>query len=208
MLGLSFAKKVVFAGAALLGCLHGDQANAIYATDRGKNEWHVETLGELSDTILFAAGQAYTLSTDGLLTLFDTNNQKIEWKKQLPQGQHEEYRLRHFRRNLVAHSDERVAMFNSAGHVIFEQPVDGAGPSVLEMFHIGDGIFTVVVRGDIVTVFKQYLNVGSFRIEEGLSDLPAAFTGVFEPLQLIYNGDKLMLTAKVGTNEDNYTLCC
>ena len=72
-------KKVVFAGALILGALQGTQA--IYSTDKGKNEWHVETLGEISDAILFADNQAYTLSTDGLLTLFDTNTQAIQWKK-------------------------------------------------------------------------------------------------------------------------------
>ena len=73
------AKKVVFAGVAMLGALQG--AQAIYQADKGKNEWHVETLGEISDLILFADSQAYTLSTDGLLTLFNTNTQAIEWKK-------------------------------------------------------------------------------------------------------------------------------
>ena len=78
---MSFYKKVAFAGAAILGALLGGTTQAIYQTDKGKNEWHVETLGEISDLILFADSQAYTLSTDGLLTLFNTNSQEIEWKK-------------------------------------------------------------------------------------------------------------------------------
>ena len=76
---LNSAKKVVFAGVAMLGALQG--AQAMYQSDKGKNDWHVETLGEISDLILFADSQAYTLSTDGLLTLFNTNTQAIEWKK-------------------------------------------------------------------------------------------------------------------------------
>ena len=65
------AKKSVFASLALLGVLQGT-AEALYQSDIGKNEWHLETLGELSDSILFPDHKAYTLSTDGLLTHFDT----------------------------------------------------------------------------------------------------------------------------------------
>ena len=77
------AKKVVFGAAAILATFP-QGSDAIYQTDKGKNEWHLETLGEISDLILFAGSQAYTLSTDGLLTLFNTSTQAIEWKKQLP----------------------------------------------------------------------------------------------------------------------------
>jgi hypothetical protein len=66
----------------MLGALQG--VDAMFETDKGKQDWHVETLGELSDMILFADNQAYTLSTDGLLTMFDTSTQNIRWKKQLP----------------------------------------------------------------------------------------------------------------------------
>ena len=46
------AKKVAFAGLAILGALEG--AQAIFTSDIGKNEWHLETLGEISDMIMFA----------------------------------------------------------------------------------------------------------------------------------------------------------
>ena len=74
-------KKVVFGVSALFGAFCNFGVSAIYQTDKGKNEWHVETLGEIADLILFADSQAYTLSTDGLLTLFNTSSQTIEWKK-------------------------------------------------------------------------------------------------------------------------------
>jgi len=47
-------------------------------------------------------------------------------------------------------------MFNSLGHVIFEQPLEGEGRAVVEMFTIETGIFSCFVRGDIVTVYKEY----------------------------------------------------
>ena len=106
-------------------------------------------------------------------------------------------------RNLIAYSDERVAMFNSQGHVIFEQPLEGDGPSAVEMFMVDSGIYSCFVRSDIVTVYKAYQPVGSFRIED-IAELPAEFTGVFEPLELMYSSDgKLLLTAKVGTTGDD-----
>lgn len=143
------------------------------------------------------------MSNDGLLTLFNTNTQAIEWKKELPQGQYEDYHLRHMGRNLIAHSDSRVAMFNSQGHVIFEKSLEGEGPGAVEMFSVDSGIYSCFVRGDLVTVYKQYLQVGSFRIED-VAELPAEFTGVFEPLELMFSGEsKLLLTAKVGTTGDD-----
>lgn len=90
-------------------------------------------------------------------------------------------------------------MINSQGHVIFEQPLAGSGASLVDMF-IMDKVYSCFVRGDTVTIFKEYLQVGQINIEE-VSDLPAEFTGVFEPLELLYNDDKLRLTAKVGTAE-------
>ena len=49
------------------------------------------------------------------------------------------------------------------------------------MFVVDEGIISCFVRGDLVTVYKQYLQVGQFYIED-ISDLPAEYTGVFEPL--------------------------
>ena len=54
---------------------------AIYQKDAGKNEWHKETLGEISDLVFIGTSQAYTLSADALLTLYDMTAEKIEWKK-------------------------------------------------------------------------------------------------------------------------------
>ena len=74
-----FAKKVVFIALVLM-----TQVFAIYEKDKGKNEWYIETLGELKDLIFIGEGQAYTLSTDSLLTLFDNYTNTIVWKKQMP----------------------------------------------------------------------------------------------------------------------------
>ena len=74
-------KKGVFASLAMLGALQG--AHGMYETDKGKSDWFIETLGEVSDMVLYADHSAYTLSTDGLLTLFDTTTQTMRWKRQL-----------------------------------------------------------------------------------------------------------------------------
>jgi len=147
----SAAKKVVFAAAVLLGGGFG-----MYETERGKNDWSIQTLGEVSDLVLFTDRQAYSLSTDGLLTFFDTTSQQMSWRKQLPQAHREKYTLRHLGRNLIALSDNRVAMFNSQGHIIFEQPLEGDGPSVAEIFKADESIFSCFVRGDDVVVYKHY----------------------------------------------------
>ena len=77
----------------------------LYREDKGKNEWYREMLGELDDAIVLGDNAFYTLSTNGLLTLFDANRNMSTWKKKLPQGEHENYRLRHIGRNLIAYSD-------------------------------------------------------------------------------------------------------
>ena len=140
------------------------QALAIYERDKGKNEWYIETLGELRDLIFIGEGQSYTLSTDHLLTLFDVNSQAIVWKKQLAASEGG-YRLRHIGRNLIVYSDERVVMVNSVGHVIFEVPLLGESASALEIFQEKNGdIFTIMVRDKLVTVYNGYVSAGSFLI--------------------------------------------
>ena len=47
-------KKVVSATALAMLANLWRGTEAIYAADRGKNEWHVETLGEITDAVLFA----------------------------------------------------------------------------------------------------------------------------------------------------------
>ena len=52
-------------------------AKALFEKDMGRDDWRVETLGDLTDMIFIGENQAYTLSSDALLTLFDTNTQTI-----------------------------------------------------------------------------------------------------------------------------------
>lgn len=129
-----FTKNVVFR--ALIVAAFGlfTATNGMYEKDKGKNEWKIESLGQINDLVFIGNNQAYTLSTDSLLTLYDTLEEEIVWKKQLPQGPNESYKLRHLGRNLLIHSDNRVSMINSAGHVIWEQPLSGDGSAAVEMF--------------------------------------------------------------------------
>ena len=78
------SKKVVSTTLYVAIALMSAMAQAMFLKDKGKNEWHVETLGEISDLVFIGTNQAYTLSTDSLLTLYDTMEEKIDWKKQLP----------------------------------------------------------------------------------------------------------------------------
>lgn len=50
--------------------------------------------------------------------------------------------------------------------------------------------------------------MGSFKISETSDSVnyPVDFTAVFEPLQLIYTNDRLLLTAKAAENQDNASL--
>ena len=197
-----FAKKVVFLATLLM--LVAQQSLAIYEKDKGKNEWYIETLGEIRDLIFIGEGQSYTLSTDHLLTLFDVNSQTIVWKKQMAESQGG-YRLRHIGRNLIIYSDERVAMVNSVGHVIFEVPLLGESSTVLEIFQEKNGdIFTIMVRDKLVTVYNGYVSAGSFLIQtDAIPDVDT-----FMPLQIIYSASegKLVLLAEIAQTETKKTM--
>ena len=129
-----FTKNVVFRSLIVAAFGLFTVTNGMYEKDKGKNEWRIESLGQIDDLVFIGSNQAYTLSTDSLLTLYDTYEEKIVWKKQLPQGSNESYKLRHLGRNLLIHSDNRVSMINSAGHVIWEQPLSGDSSAAVEMF--------------------------------------------------------------------------
>lgn len=150
---------------------------------------------------MFEKNEAYTVSTDGLLTLFNTKENKITWKKQLPGRERENYKLRNMGKNLFTFSDERVAVFAPNGALIFEEPLEGTGKSVLEISNVGNLIESCFVRSDIVTVYDHLTKIGSFQIEDK-SELPADFDQVFEPLELIHVEGRTLLTVRVGTDGD------
>ena len=81
----------------------------------------------------------------------------------------------------------------------------GTGPSVVEFFSDGEYRQACFARGDFVYFNKvPTQQVSEMRIETDEPELPADFTGVFEPLELIHNDDgRLLLVAKVGFNADN-----
>ena len=99
-------------------------------------------------------------------------------------------------------------MFNSQGHVIFEQPLEGSGHSTVEMFQNDENqIYSCFVRADTVYVYKQYLQVGSFNVggdQVSSNDyFSADFSPMFEPLELIHSMDddgRLLLVAKTALN--------
>lgn len=108
--------------------------------------------------------------------------------------------MRHIGRNLLVHSDKRAIMVNSAGQVIFEQPFDGAGKAVVEIFKDKNGeIWTVLTKEDQVIVYKQNNFFGQFRIVDEEA-IPEGFEEDFEPYELIYDYDlgKLLLVCRNG----------
>lgn len=117
----------------------------------------------------------------------------------------EGYRLRHIGRNLIIYSDERVAMVNSVGHVIFEVPLLGESSTVLEIFQEKNGdIFTIMVRDKLVTVYNGYVSAGSFLIQtDAIPDVDT-----FMPLQIIYSASegKLVLLAEIAQTETKKTV--
>ena len=78
--------------------------SCMFEREKGLNDWRIENLGELKDLkFIENSNLVYTLSTTGLLTLFDTEKKQIKWKKELPQN--ENHKLRYLSRNLLVYSD-------------------------------------------------------------------------------------------------------
>jgi hypothetical protein len=123
---------------------------AMYEKEVGKTDWRVENIGEIADLVFVEDNQedsfVYTLSTDGIVTYFNTNTQAIAWKKTLPRGTTgEQYKMRHIGKNLLLHSNNRALLLNSAGHVIFEVPFVGAKSRVpVEIFQTKGGDYFIV----------------------------------------------------------------
>lgn len=94
-------------------------SSGLLEREKGLNDWHLEHLGALRDLkFLEQTNLAYTLSTTNVLTLFDTEKQEIKWKKELDEDQN--YKLRYLSRNLLAYSEKRALLINSASHIIYD----------------------------------------------------------------------------------------
>lgn len=91
--------------------------NGLYTTERGKYDWHIKTIGEVTDVAFIGLQQAYMLSTDNLLTYYNNGNENVIWRKKLPSNEGESYKLISLDRNLLVYSDERALQINTAGHV-------------------------------------------------------------------------------------------
>ena len=76
------------------------------------------------------------------------------------------------------------------------------------MFQTKEGLMSCFVKGDTITVYKQNKKIQEIKITDTAEqiELPAQMTHDYEPLELIQNGDKLLLTAKVGSNGDNQNM--
>ena len=91
----------------------------MYEKDKGMNDWKIESLGNLKNMkFIEDSPLIYTLSTSGVLCLYDTLKQKHIWKKELPDN--EEFSLRYLGRNLLVYSQKRAMMINSRGHIIYD----------------------------------------------------------------------------------------
>lgn len=78
-------------------CLLGSSVHALYEKNKGMNEWSISNLGQLQDlkfveklvddvSLMSSSREsefAYSISTDGVLSLFNLHSQKIEWKRQI-----------------------------------------------------------------------------------------------------------------------------
>jgi hypothetical protein len=57
----------------------------MYEKDKNLHDWRIESLGSLTDLkFIEDSALVYTLADNGVLALFDTNLQKVLWRKEMP----------------------------------------------------------------------------------------------------------------------------
>jgi len=103
----------------------------IYEKHKGVNDWRIENIGEIQDLKFVEESEwVYTVSKDGLLSLFDYKTQEFVWKNKLTlskpatqeaEGPEDElFKFGYLSRNLLVHSQRRAMLVNTAGHANFE----------------------------------------------------------------------------------------
>lgn len=133
--------------------------SAMYEREVGLKDWVRKQLGDLTDfKFIEESSLAYTLSSDGVVALFDTMTEKIHWQKDLPQDHKSGYQVRYLGRNLLVYSTNRAIMLNSKGHIIFEQQFENKDKNqvAVELFQAAGSIFTCIVAGKTVYVYENY----------------------------------------------------
>ncbi len=112
-------------------------ASALFEREVGLKDWMRKQLGDLTAfKFIEDSSLAYTLSSDGVVALFDTLTEQIHWQKDLPADGLNAYSVRYLSRNLLVYSTRRAVMLNSKGHIIFEQQFDNHEhhPVAVELF--------------------------------------------------------------------------
>ena len=122
--------------------------SAMYEKEKGVNDWQIENLGEIKDLkFLENTDLVYTLSTTGVLTLFDTEKNSIIWKKELPTKNGEDFKLRYLSRNLLVYSQSRALLVNSASHIIYDVHLEGQQEGLaVEFFELKGHVYSVFAK--------------------------------------------------------------
>ena len=103
----------------------------IYEKLKGVNDWRIENIGEIQDLKFVEESEwVYTVSKDGLLSLFDYKAQEFIWKNKLTlsksaaleaeDAEEELFKFGYLSRNLLVYSQRRAMLINTAGHANFE----------------------------------------------------------------------------------------
>jgi hypothetical protein len=104
---------------------------SIFEKHKGVNDWRIENIGEIQDLKFVEDSEwVYTVSKDGLLSLFDYRAQEFIWKNKLTLSrsatqeaedlEEELFKFGYLSRNLLVHSQRRAMLVNTAGHANFE----------------------------------------------------------------------------------------
>jgi hypothetical protein len=116
----------------------------------------------------------YTVSKDGLLSLFDYKTQQFVWKNKLTLSrsgmqdalqQQELFQFGYLSRNLMVHSQRRAMLVNTAGHANFEidfatifgeaATKEGSLLPIARIFDNESHIYTCFAFGNKVVVYKD-----------------------------------------------------
>jgi hypothetical protein len=131
----------------------------MYEKDKGVNDWSIKNLGKISDVkFVTDSSMGYVISQDGVLSMFDFEEQEILWRKKIV-SKSKNFGLHYLAKNVMLVSDQKAVLLNTQGQVNLElefQSLFGKYDDVMtDMFGFSGTVVSSFVANGQVVLYKN-----------------------------------------------------
>jgi hypothetical protein len=164
----------------MLGTAFITGSQAIYEKNKGINDWHIQNIGEVQDLKFVEAKDdsshyMYSVTSDGVLSLFNLDTQTFDWKRQIKsQDSGETFDLSYLGRNLLVHSQQKGMLLNTAGHANIEVEYGSLfksrGHVEAAMFDFDEQLYSCFVSGNSAVFYRAGKFLKSVQLDPAHSD--------------------------------------